>query len=291
MNRGVTGDKLSQREATPLGHGDFWVGGKPSDGRERYSSRPFAILLRSCSGHDSCSSPSSSAIPRMSPSMPASRRPDVVSSRDIVREIHAIACDLARQVAVASTATEAASTPSESPAMAKVRYELLGLGESVARLRWLSMALVSAELEMVASTVDLGALLSECLAGVRPAFPSGCECTSTVQSNLTVQTDPAVLAEALSLLLNAASLRLRDVDRSGTPTELTLNWHGRAGGSVLHLAYSAPHGGPLKAHANETLALKVFRSFGGQVFVRGTRRWSIFRIRFPLRVIKVDRAT
>lgn len=204
------------------------------------------------------------------------------SSKDIVRELCAAVHELSRQVTIASATADTAWGESDpTRTLSALRLELVGLGDSVTRLRWLSMALVSTQLEVVESTLNVSVMVKECLARVRPPLPESCVCVCSVKPGLRIHADLTLLVEGFSLLLNAASLRLRNEHGSAGQARLRLGVRPRAGKTVLRLAYNAPHVGPLEAEGHEELALKVFRSLDGTATVRGTKRWRVIHIRLP----------
>lgn len=205
-----------------------------------------------------------------------------ISSKEVAREICKVVHELSNQVAAASI-NAAGPNAQTHPSMAlwTLRLNLAHLGESVTRLRWLSMALVSAQLEIVESSLDLSALVEEAMSRVQPPLPDACECTYTGVSGIIVHADLALLVQGLALLLNAASLRLGNGHGSSAHPQLKLRVRAKAGKAVLCLAYNAPHRGPPEADGHEKLALKVLRSIGASASVLGTKRWSVIHLRLP----------
>lgn len=132
------------------------------------------------------------------------------------------------------------------------------------------------------STPDVGVLVRRCLAYARPALPPSCMCKTRVQAQLSVHVDLTLLAEALALLINAASLRLHDATSSNGCPRLSLRVRGREGRTIVRLAYSAPRRTLDEAGEHEERAFKIFESLGSSSSIRGTKRWSIFHITFPV---------
>ena len=207
------------------------------------------------------------------------------STRDLVREICTAVHELSHRVhcvtQVATTDSSAWGAVERTPALSILRLNLATVTESVTRLRWLSKALASAQLELVESRLDLSAVIKECVDRVHPPLPEACDCTCIVTSGLVVHADIVLLAEGLSLLLNAASLRLRAEHMVAGRPELRLRVRQRRGETMLRLAYNAARSASPEADEHQELALRVFGLLGSSVLARGTSRWSVVRIDLP----------
>ena len=137
--------------------------------------------------------------------------------------------------------------------------------------------------ESTVPTLDLGVLVRDCVARVRPTLPASCACKTGVQSGSLVHVDLSVLVRLISLLLQAASLRLSAVLDPNACPRLSLRVKGGSAETVVRLRYNAPAAGSREANAHQALALKVFESLGGAASVRSTRRWSILHVRLTKR--------
>src|SRR5215207_7563036 len=122
-------------------------------------------------------------------------------------------------------------------------------------------------------TLDPGALVRDCVAHVRPPLPPSCVCKTSVRSRSLPQVDLTVLVPALSLLLQAAALRLRAAPDPDACPRLSLRVKASVDLTVVRLGYSAPTGASREADAYEALALEALESLGGAASFRSTRRW------------------
>jgi hypothetical protein len=135
--------------------------------------------------------------------------------------------------------------------------------------------------QLRASSVDLGELVRECLAHVRPALPPSCACKTRVQGGLLFHVEPTAIVTAISVLLNAVSLRLTARTDPASCPRLSLRVMARDGRTILTLLYNAPRPASREASAHETRAFKLLESLGGAASTRSTRRWSILHVQFP----------
>lgn len=102
-----------------------------------------------------------------------------------------------------------------------------------------------------------------------------------MKAGLWVHVDQALLVEALSLLLSAASLRLRGTTDPQTCPRLSLSLKVRKDLTILVLAYNASRRASGGAHEHEERALEILKSRGGTAAIRNTKRWSILQIKLP----------
>lgn len=198
------------------------------------------------------------------------------------REFCSIVDELWQRVAASRATAEAALSDQEAvAAIGKLKLSLASLGDSVAQLRWLTQVLIPSE--HAQPTYELGVLVRECLANTRSAFPPSCTCKTRVQPGLWVHIDETLLVEALSVLLNAAALRLHGATDSQTCPRLSLSLKARKDLIVLGLAYNASRRAPGIDQPDEQRALELLTSLGGAASIRNTKRWSLIQIRLPSR--------
>jgi hypothetical protein len=199
----------------------------------------------------------------------------------MVRDLCTTVDELSKSVLFSRTEAECAIGDHETvAALGKLKLSLVSLADTVAHLRGLAQTFASVEPEKEPA-FDVGVLVAERLASARPAFPPSCACKTRVQAGLWIHADQALLAEALSLLLEAASLRLHGTTDAQLCPRLSLSLKARKSLTILGLAYNASRRGSGKAQEHEQRALEILKSMGGAASTRSTKRWSILQIKLP----------